>query len=418
MNRIILIGNGFDKAHDLETSYAEFIHWYWGEWGAKLLHDGEISNTDGLCTFELHYDKSRSWHGVYYDYRTARLINIFDGFNGNKFIDLLKEDTQTCSFSYKSPLMEELCIQLKERNWVDIENVFFKHLSNDLESPEKVNAELAVIRKRLIDYLLEVQKSTSKVEVKDELRKKMLAPFDKRDIAIGAKSLWKDMLEQRMKYRRELWKEILAAYLQDEKQEEAIGEVIGFVSSIFGSILPNGVESIEDKRIPKGFLLPDRILLLNFNYTNTADSYLPSADRFSVNHIHGELTRPESIIFGYGDEMDENYKKISNKNDNAYLKNIKSIKYLESPNYRDLLSFMESDTYQVFIMGHSCGNSDRTLLNTLFEHRNCVSIKPFYHVFEQGRDNYMDLVQNISRNFTDMKLMRDRVVNKTFCETI
>ena len=28
----------------------------------------------------------------------------------------------------------------------------------------------------------------------------------------------------------------------------------------------------------------------------------------------------------------------------------------------------------------------------------------------------MELVQNISRNFTDMKLMRDRVVNKTFCE--
>ena len=31
-------------------------------------------------------------------------------------------------------------------------------------------------------------------------------------------------------------------------------------------------------------------------------------------------------------------------------------------------------------------------------------------------DNYMEIVQNISRNFTDMKLMRDRVVNKTQCE--
>lgn len=29
-----------------------------------------------------------------------------------------------------------------------------------------------------------------------------------------------------------------------------------------------------------------------------------------------------------------------------------------------------------------------------------------------------DLVQNISRNFTDMKLMRDRVVNKTYCEPL
>ena len=96
--------------------------------------------------------------------------------------------------------------------------------------------------------------------------------------------------------------------------------------------------------------------------------------------------------------------------------NIKSIKYLESSNYRYLLDFIESDTYQIFIMGHSCGNSDRTLLNTLFEHRNCASIKPFYFIRKDGTDNYMELIQNISRNFTDMKLMRDRVVNKTFCE--
>ena len=67
-------------------------------------------------------------------------------------------------------------------------------------------------------------------------------------------------------------------------------------------------------------------------------------------------------------------------------------------------------------MGHSCGNSDRTLLNTLFEHKNCLSIKPFYYIKEDGSDNYLEMVQNISRNFTDMKLMRDRVVNKTYCE--
>lgn len=69
-------------------------------------------------------------------------------------------------------------------------------------------------------------------------------------------------------------------------------------------------------------------------------------------------------------------------------------------------------------MGHSCGNSDRTLLNTLFEHKNCVSIKPYYYQKDDGSDNYMDIVQNISRNFTDMKVMRDRVVNKTLCEPL
>ena len=79
---------------------------------------------------------------------------------------------------------------------------------------------------------------------------------------------------------------------------------------------------------------------------------------------------------------------------------------------------MEADTFQIIIMGHSCGNSDRTLLNTLFEHKNCVSIKPYFYVKEDGTDNYLDIIQNISRNFTDMKLMRDRVVNKTYCEPL
>ncbi|MBQ9507830.1 MAG: hypothetical protein IJP65_06790 [Bacteroidales bacterium] len=31
MNRIILIGNGFNLAHGLKTSYADFIDRYWNE---------------------------------------------------------------------------------------------------------------------------------------------------------------------------------------------------------------------------------------------------------------------------------------------------------------------------------------------------------------------------------------------------
>jgi len=156
--------------------------------------------------------------------------------------------------------------------------------------------------------------------------------------------------------------------------------------------------------------------MLNFNYTATANKYILNKSSVAeINHIHGELSNPESVIFGYGDELDENYKKLSNLNDNEYLKNFKSIKYLESDRYRKALQFMDAEPYQVFIMGHSCGNSDRTFLNTLFEHKNCVSIKPYYYQ-DGDKDNYLDIVQNISRNFTDMKLMRDRVVNKMYCE--
>lgn len=418
MNRIILIGNGFDLAHGLKTSYADFIDWYWKEWGKRLLHAFNLVEEDGLCSFSLHEDVgvgmwARVW-GWHY-----RRINPLEPWDENDIIKIAKSDRELCDFSITSPLLEELCKQLEERNWVDIENVFFRHLSNDHEKPEKVNAELSVIRKRLIDYLTEVQKSASDVGVKDDLRKKMLAPFDKRDIAIGSLVKWSEMLEQRVKYyKNEVWHKWMPLFFDSDRVLNEVSNVDNFLYDHADEIKDNGILGFEDNTIPTGLFLPDRMMMLNFNYTSIADSYFPSVERFNVNHIHGELSKPESVIFGYGDEIDENYKKISDKNDNEYLKNIKSIKYLESPNYRNLLDFIESDTYQIFIMGHSCGNSDRTLLNTLFEHRNCVSIKPFYHKWDDGTDNYMELVQNISRNFTDMKLMRDRVVNKTFCDTI
>ena len=175
--------------------------------------------------------------------------------------------------------------------------------------------------------------------------------------------------------------------------------------------------NIYNMEYPRLFMLPDVIMLLNFNYTNTTDMYSNNKVSF-VNHIHGVLEKPESMIFGYGDELDDSFKKLLDSNENECLRNVKSIKYQESDNYRNVLAFIESAPFQVCIMGHSCGNSDRTLLNTLFEHKNCISIKPYYYIKEDGTDNYLDIIQNISRNFTDMKLMRDRVVNKTYCETI
>ena len=53
MNRIVLIGNGFDLAHGLKTSYKNFIDWYWKDWGEKLLHGLNKTETDGLCSFKI-----------------------------------------------------------------------------------------------------------------------------------------------------------------------------------------------------------------------------------------------------------------------------------------------------------------------------------------------------------------------------
>jgi hypothetical protein len=159
-------------------------------------------------------------------------------------------------------------------------------------------------------------------------------------------------------------------------------------------------------------------LIINFNYTNLIDTYMsklfPGYDNNeNCVNIHGQINDPKNkIIFGFGDEYDDNYKLIEKLNDNRYLDNVKSINYSLTKNYKNILKFIEDDEYQVFIMGHSCGISDKTLLQTLFEHKNCKSIEIYYHKIDESSDNYLDISKNISRIFTDKYKLRKIVVNK------
>ena len=106
------------------------------------------------------------------------------------------------------------------------------------------------------------------------------------------------------------------------------------------------------------------------------------------------------------------------REDGECLRYVKSIRYLEATNYKKVLRFIESAPFQVVIMGHSCGRSDRTLLHTIFEHGNCASIKLCYYRKEDGSDDYLEKIQNISRNFVSMEDMRDVVVPKPQCKPL
>ena len=89
-------------------------------------------------------------------------------------------------------------------------------------------------------------------------------------------------------------------------------------------------------------------MLLSFNYTATAKMY----GNFNVEHnyIHGELERPENIILGYGDELDKDYQDILDRNDNELFKNVKSVKYLETRHYQNMLEFLMAAPFQVLII--------------------------------------------------------------------
>lgn len=409
MNRIIIVGNGFDLAHGLNTSYRDFINWYWGRW-LKLL----CSSTNQIEKDELFEIRAK--------YSSDCLCNYFYTAlsEQNVYSHIEKTRKENGLYSILSPFLYRVSMSIETKGWVDIEADYYAMLvgcKGKKDELEKLNKDFAVIQSLLVEYLNEIQKERVNTNMLcDDIKEAMLSPFSKNEIAVSSEKEWWEFVEKRSRESITFWEPFLLGYSRPDLLRQ-----IGRVRYVYGQVNEVKFDSSQCLRkedFPEEYLLPEKIMLLNFNYTKTADLYMPDKSNSIVNHIHGELSNRESVIFGYGDETDDEYKAIVKQNDNEYMKHIKTNRYLEDDKYRRLLSFINSAPYQVCIMGHSCGLSDKTLLNTLFEHKNCVSIKPYYYVNEQGKDNYLDIVQKISRNFTNPQLMRDRVVNKTFCEPL
>ncbi len=434
MNRIVLIGNGFDLAHGLKTSYADFIYWYWEQRVNGFVGNRSNVSEDPLCKFVIN-DLNDCWNA--FAYQQPRVFQKIPGIDVIQSITSNKErfDSKLC------PFFERINKSIKTKGWVDIENEYYELLKQyaleekDETKVKQLNDQLHFLQNKLIEYLTEI----NKIEVRPikSIQSAIYHVFDARDMAISGMHLLQDHIDEGLTLPDEEWERKLNRYGESSISSTVLSEIkitqkanrrylsekekFGTSKKNFSELKSRMDVFFDYLFSPEELLLPNEIMLLNFNYTKTAEMYCQphdSKDLFPLNHIHGVVERPESVIFGYGDEMDEKYKELVKKNDNHCLGNIKSIKYLESDKYRKVLSFIESEPYQILIMGHSCGNSDRTLLNTLFEHDNCVSIKPYYYINDEGKDNYIDIVQNISRNFNDMKLMRDRVVNKLYCKPL
>ena len=359
MNRLVLIGNGFDLAHGLPTAYQDFINWYWKQRILQLHNETTNVSDDPLC--KLTMLQNDAWNLFVFNNN----ISLHES-EGKDIYKYLVENKDLYKVENKY-LFKRIHQSIENKGWVDIENDYYSLLCNRIlpingytETHVKyINLQLEIIRDLLVKYLYKEEQK--KFETKEEIKDKIYRPIMKNEIAV-----------YNQKY---------SGYRLDDSS-------------------------------------PSNIMLLNFNYTKTPELYLTKSSKVRINYIHGKLDKPGSVIFGYGDELDEDYKRLQKLNENEVLRHIKSIRYMESDNYRKLLEFIESEPFQICIMGHSCGSSDRTLLNTLFEHRNCISVKPYYYIKENGEDNYLDLSMNISRNFTDMKLMRDRVVTKPYCEPL
>lgn len=420
MNRIILIGNGFDLAHSLETSYRSFIDKLWKD---KIQHLKESAyNKDD----DLDLDEKDRKTLI----RNGDLIKTY-----NELIDFNHNyKDEKIRLNIKNKFLELISQKDYLLNWVDVENEYFndllivsKNINEDSEI-KKLNCDFLAIKNLLEKYITdEIKRKKDSLKRKDEIYSIIYSNFYIEDFSkVGLDYLYKEIFAE------------LNSMFDKSKSPGDFNEHLCVYEHVLSKDKDKNYFLNEDKLkklfqnhdLSKQFvdLKPSAYLFLNFNYTNIesnyskyersvyTSNYLPKVD---INHIHGELNNKSNpIIFGYGDEIGKDYKIIEELNNNNLLENVKSIRYLDTDKYKKLLEYIDSDKYQIFIMGHSCGNSDRTLLNTLFEHKNCVSIKVFYHQINENDDNYSDVIRNISRNFNDKKMMREKVVNKRYCSPL
>ena len=150
-------------------------------------------------------------------------------------------------------------------------------------------------------------------------------------------------------------------------------------------------------------------LFVCFNYTHTVDKlYLENTIfKDDINYIHGELAdNSNPIIFGYGDEQASKYENIRELSNNGFLANMKPICSV-TDNYQKIMNFLDSENFTVKILGHSCGRSDRYLLNPIFEHVNCKSIRIYhYKTTSEEKNDYLNKRQEISRHLKNGNIMK------------
>lgn len=335
-NRVVIIGNGFDMALGMESSYNQFLLAHikvaYKSCIGKESFKSELFELTSIARLDRKdFDKARENVDIHSSIEelTGAFKHLFKIKGRNHYIDsLLKESLN---------------------DWVDIESFYFRKLKN-LESIYAKNLNLDNTQINLLN------------ETIDSISTSLIRYLKSRRQSIKSNN--------------------------NKKMQILISDC--FEHSDLRNI---NIKTPDNK--------PEHVLFLNFNYTNTVMPFLKGVDveKYTMINIHGKIDDDRNpIIFGYGDDTSEEYGLIEQNGKDELLEKIKSIHYATTPNYHVLLNFIEALNYDVFIVGHSCGLSDKTMLKTIFENSNCITIKGFYR---SGLKSDIKKRIAISRHFTD-----------------
>lgn len=360
-NAIIIIGNGFDLAHGLNTSYNDFASWYVNNVITKeiynVLYSSNSVNEETLSLLKKTVIETvktgRSGYVVSeIIYNIRRKAYNLDEIDRIDIISKeLNKDLSIIQHIINNKFFGNLYAD-KYDNWFDIENTYFHELTE----------------------ILKLEK-TSK-DTKNELNR-LNTEFNQ-------------------------IKKLLNLYLssiETKKSEE--------VKYFF----------------KENFIGKRNVTFVNFNYTDTIKHYIndfiyshslvDNKVKTTSNFIHGKLN--SNIIFGYGDDDSEEYLEMKKTKKDEYLENFKTFHYLEDNQYRKLMNLIFNiEDYEIYILGHSLSLTDKTLLFEILSPQKCKNIHLFKRTdLELEGDKIKDIKKlhfNISRILNNDADSRKKII--------
>lgn len=190
MNRLVIIGNGFDMAHGLKTSYMDFINWYWDQRVNAFVGNTTKVSEDILCKLQIKGNEDISCWNVFAFQNSFFFKDIYhkERYSGFEIIQEIRQHPKVFSVEC-CPFFETILQSIETKGWVDIENDYYQTLKNNIDSPRcdyniiELNKQLAFLQGKLVEYLNTIGTS----ELKNDLNGEIVENFNPADFSTEGK---------------------------------------------------------------------------------------------------------------------------------------------------------------------------------------------------------------------------------------
>ena len=385
---ILVVGNGFDLAHELPTRYSDFLDFMtlyitknypnWKNWGTNSFHD-ENNNFK-------HYN-SILWNTLSKISKNSKVHILFNEYEEN-FKELMLKEKSLEKFYLNSFFLYCLGVYSykknfdSEFNWVDIEEeishflISFQSKSFTKDSLKLTSIQLPFLYgdsyTTIPFFIPTVYQALKSKNIPMELLRKEIFTCLFRELEVFS-LLLKIYLKAVSEYSKEHLEKIFKINAEDDFE---------------------ATEGIFINRI------------VSFNYTDTVKIYTPNAP---VHFVNGNLDN-NKIILGIENPSPEKNNSVID-DIVSFFKNVQRVQYHMFYDYKNWIPYTsplivenedksKSKVYtstNIYIIGHSLALSDKYILTDLMTDVNTVTI--YYH----DKKDMEDKIRNLYKILGDKK---------------